>query len=48
MMRPIVNCVFNLMCQLNSPLQTKSDLEIEEDSGDDDTENIFTCATQVC
>lgn len=47
MMRPIVNCVFNLMCQLNSPLQTKSDLEIEEDSGDDDTENIFTCATQV-
>jgi hypothetical protein len=40
------------MCHSNAPLQTKSDMEIQEDFGEDaandaDTENLFTCATQV-
>ncbi|CAF0848327.1 unnamed protein product [Brachionus calyciflorus] len=53
MIRPIVNAVFAIMCQSNDPLQTKSDIEIDMlDDGDekeivDDTENIFTAATQV-
>jgi len=45
-MRPIVNTVFTLMCHTNTPLQTKSDMEIEEDD-DEETENMFTCASQV-
>jgi hypothetical protein len=52
MMRPIVSTIFTVMCHSNAPLQTKSDMEIQEDFGDDaandaDTENLFTCATQV-
>jgi hypothetical protein len=45
-MRPIVNTVFTLMCHTNAPLQTKSDMEIDEDD-DEETENMFTCASQV-
>lgn len=52
MIRPIVSSVFTIMCQSSDPLQTKSDIEIDmlddgEEKGVDDTENIFTAATQV-
>lgn len=50
MMRPIVSTIFTIMCHSNAPLQTKSDMETEDDEengGDLDTENLFTCATQV-
>ena len=50
MMRPIVSSIFTVMCNSNAPLQTKSDMEIQDgdDRSDDvDTENLFTCATQV-
>lgn len=52
MIRPIVNTVFTIMCNSSDPLQTKSDIEIDmlddgEEKTIDDTENIFTAATQV-
>ena len=52
MLRPIVSTVFSVMCQSEQPLQTKSNVEIELlgegiDENVDDTENLFTAATQV-
>jgi hypothetical protein len=51
MIRPIVNAVFLIMCQSKHPLQTKSEIEIDmlEDTEThiDDSENLFTAATQV-
>jgi hypothetical protein len=49
MMRPIVNTIFTIMCHSNAPLQTKTDMEVEDENDDNDgeTENLFTCATQV-
>ena len=50
-MRPIVRTIFSIMCHSNAPLQTKSDMEVEDENDHDDsgadTENLFTCATQV-
>lgn len=53
MIRPIVSAVFTIMCKSEHPLQTKSNIEtmledIDADDEDvDDTENLFTNATQV-
>jgi hypothetical protein len=54
MMRPIVGAVYAIMCRSEHPLQTKSRIEtMLEDVGEggeeevDDTENLFTNATQV-
>ena len=56
MIRPIINSVFNIMCMSKDPLQTKSNVEIDlldsdtDESGEvnvDESENIFTAATQV-
>lgn len=54
MIRPIVDAVFTIMCTSEHPLQTKSNIEtMLEDMDDetetecDDTENLFTNATQV-
>lgn len=54
MVRPIVSSIFEIMCKSEHPLQTKSNIEaMLEDMGNndeeevDDTENLFTNATQV-
>lgn len=55
MIRPIVNSVFMIMSNSSDPLEIKSDVEVDlldEDNTDDekivdDTENLFTSATQV-
>lgn len=55
MVRPIVSSIFEIMCKSDHPLHTKSNIEaMLEDMGNndeeevDDTENLFTNATQVC
>lgn len=35
------------MCNSNAPLQTKSDMEIDDDDDEENSENLFTCSTQV-
>ena len=56
MIRPVINAIFFIMTHSSDPLQTKSDLEVEmlddgeenqEETFVDDTENLFTAATQV-
>ena len=54
MIKPIVNSIFTIMCLSEDPLQTKSNVEVDlledEDNDEehiDDTENLFTSATQV-
>lgn len=57
MIRPIVSAVFQIMCKSEHPLQTKSNIETmledmnnnddKDEEEVDDTENLFTNATQV-
>lgn len=54
MIRPIVSSIYSIMCKSDHPLQTKSHIETmledvnnNEDDEIDDTENLFTNATQV-
>ena len=54
MIRPIVSSIFTIMCSSEHPLQIKSsietmleDLDDESEPEIDDTENLFTNATQV-
>ena len=54
MIKPIVHSIFTIMCLSEDPLQTRSNVEVDiledednEDENVDDTENLFTSATQV-
>lgn len=54
LLRPIISSVFTIMCKSEHPLQTKSNIETmledmnnNDDEEVDDTENLFTNATQV-